>query len=248
MRKQMVLLLITVVWLGVMSVGAAAAQTNDTLKLGEFTKGSITDQAYEVRYSFSGKKGDVVTLEMLLDPQQHDSSLDPAVELRDSSGQTLAYNKSFSWPLVLAIAELPADGDYTAVAGREDGVMGKSVGDFILRVSVAKLVDRGTNISAKVSSDVEAPPQIYIMRPEKDIPLEINFRQEQGDLYASLSLVRWLPDGYPDSIVNLDGTSGLNRALLFTNLTAGYFYVFILQQGSEAMRDPVDFPVTIGLI
>ncbi len=165
-RKQIVLLLITVVWLGVMSIGAAAAQTNTTLQPGEFTKGSITDQAYEVSYSFSGKKGDVVTLEMMRDPQQ-DSSLDPIIELRDSSGQTLAHNRGFSWPLVLAIAELPADGDYMAVAGREDGVMGKSIGDFILRVSVAKLVDRGTNISARVSSDVEAPPQIYIMRPEK---------------------------------------------------------------------------------
>ena len=63
MRKQVGLVLITAVWLGVMSLSAVAAQGKVVLKLGEFVKGEITEKVHEVAYSFSGKKGDIVTLE-----------------------------------------------------------------------------------------------------------------------------------------------------------------------------------------
>ena len=186
MRKPIGVLLMAVIWLGVVSFGVTAAQDKTALKLGEFTTGTITDLVYEVSYSFSGKKGDIITLEILRDPQER--TLDPTIELRDSQGQTLAHNDDFAYPLALAVAELPADGDYVAVAGRADGQYGKTVGNYMLRVSVATLIDRGTNIDAKVSSDVDAPPQIYILHPTKDMPLEINFRQNIGDHYASLSV------------------------------------------------------------
>lgn len=233
--------------LGVLQAGVASAQEKTQLKLGEFVYGTINDQIYEVSYSFSGKKGDVVTLEMLPDPANH-GDLNTAVELRDSSGETLAHNDLFSWPLSLVVAELPEDGMYQAVATRSDGSFGKTSGDYMFRLSFPTLVDRGTNIDAKVNSDVNAPPLIYILRPVKDMPLQFNFRQQGGDLYASLTVLRWLPNEYPETVVNLDGTSGLNRAQLFTDLTAGYFYVLVVQQASEAMRDPEYFKVTIGLI
>ncbi len=247
MRRFLWIVSVLTLSLGMLLAGVAGAQEKTKLKLGEFIYGTINDQVYEVSYSFSGKKGEVVTLELLPDPANH-GDLNTAVELRDSSGQTLARNDLFIWPLSMAVAELPADGDYVAVAGRSDGALGKTSGDFMLRVSFPNLVDRGTNIDAKVNSDVNAPPLIYILRPEKDTPLEFNFRQQGGDLYASFTVLRWLPNEYPETVVNLDGTSGLNRALLFTNLTAGYFYVLVVQQASEALRDPEYFKVTIGLI
>ncbi len=111
MRKQIWLAVVAVVCLGVMSVSMVGAQDKKVaLKLGEYTKGSITAKVYEVAYSFSGKKGDIVTLEIMPDPEKPD--LDPTVELRDSDGQVLATNDDFNYPLALAIGELPADGDY----------------------------------------------------------------------------------------------------------------------------------------
>src|SRR5690349_4185880 len=115
MPKQIGLILIAAIWLSVMSIGTASAQQKDdeTLTLGKFIKGHITDKVHEVSYGFSGKKGDIVTLELLPDPAQPD--LDPAVELRNSDGLTLAINDDFGYPLALAVAELPYDGDYFAV-------------------------------------------------------------------------------------------------------------------------------------
>lgn len=247
MRRVLRIVSVLTLCLDMLQAGVVGAQEKTKLKIGEFVYGTINDQTYEVIYNFAGKKGDVVTLEMLPDPA-NSGDLNTAVELRDDHGQTLAHNDLFSWPLSLVVAELPEDGIYQAVATRSDGSFGKTSGDYMFRLSFPTLVDRGTNIDAKVSSDVDAPPLIYILRPEKDMPLQFNFRQQGGDLYASLTVLRWLPKDFPETVVNLDGTSGLTRAQLFTNLTAGYFYVLLVQQTSQAMRDPEYFKVTIGLI
>ena len=106
MRKQLGLVLVSAVWLGVMSIGAVAAQGKVALKLGEMTKGEITAKVHEVSYSFSAKKGDIITLEIMPDPAQPD--LDPTVELRNSDGETITKNDDFNYPLALAIAELPS--------------------------------------------------------------------------------------------------------------------------------------------
>lgn len=246
MRKQIWLAVIAVVCLGIMSVGVAGAQDKKVaLKLGEYTKGSITAKVYEVAYSFSGKKGDIITLEIMPDPEQPD--LDPTVELRDSDGQVIATNDDFNYPLALAIGELPADGDYIAVAGRSGGESGESTGDYNLRVSVATLVEAGATIDAKVSSDYNAPPQIYVMRPAAATTLEISFSQEVGEYYAALRLLKWDPEGYPDTLVSVDNTSKLSKATLTVDLDADNFYVLKLEQASYSFSDPVDFPVTITL-
>ncbi len=245
MRKQFGLILVVAVCLGMMSGGAVAAQDKVVLKLGEFVKGSITQKVLEQSYSFSGKKGEVITLEVLPDPEKAD--LNPTVELRDSDGQVLATNDDFSYPLALAIAELPADGDYIAVVGRSGGKDGDSLGDYSLRVSVAELVSSGSKIDAKVSSDYNAPPVIYVMRPEKSGPLEISFSQEIGDNYASLEVLKWTVDYYPDTVVKLDSTAKLSKATLSVDLEADSFYILQLEQASYSFSDPVDFPVTLEL-
>lgn len=245
MRKHVWLALIMVVWSGVMSIGLVAAQEKITLKLGEYVKGSITEKVYEVSYSFSGKKGDVVTLEIVSDPEKPD--LDPNIELRDSDGKRLAFNDDFTYPLALAIAELPADGDYIAVAGRANGKDGDSVGDFLIRVTIVELVGPGSTIEAIIDSGYSVPPQIYVMRPEKDAPLEINFSQKVSEYFADIRVLKWLPEAYPDAIVNLDNTVKLSKASLTIDLEAGNFYVIRLAQSFFSFADQLDFPVTIEL-
>lgn len=246
MRKQLGLILIAAVCLGMMSVGAVAAQDKVVLKLGEFVKGSITEDVLEQSYSFSAKKGDIITLEALPDPEKAD--LNPTVELRNSDGQTIAINDDFSYPLALAVAEAPTDGDYIAVVGRSGGKEnGDSLGDYMLRVSVAKLVGPGSKIDAKISSDYNAAPQIYVMRAEKSGPLEVTFSQEIGENYAALDVIKWIPADYPDTLFNLDSTAKLSKATLTVDLEAEYFYVIQLKQTSYSFSEPVDFPVTLEL-
>lgn len=246
MRKSWGLILITAICLGMMSVGTAAAQDKIALKLGEFVKGTITEKVVEVSYSFSGKKGDIITLEALLDREKPD--LNPTVELRDSDGQMLAKSDEFDYPLALAIAELPADGDYIAVVGRSGGrENGDSIGDYMLRVSVVALVGPGSKIDTKISSDYYAPPQIYIMRPEKSGPVEISFSQAIGENYAVLDVMKWVQDDYPDTLFTLDSTAKLSKAILSIEVEADEFYVLELQQTSYSFSDPVEFPVTLEL-
>jgi len=246
MQKPLVLIVIVAVCLGVMSSGAVAAQDKVALKLGEFVKGSLTPDVLEVSYSFSGKKGDIITLEVLPDPDQAD--LNPTVELRNSKGETLAINDEFSFPLALAIAELPADGDYIAVVGRSGGKEnGDSLGPYLLRVSVAKLVGSGSKIDAKISSDNNAPSQIYVMRPEKSGSMEITFSQKIGENYASINVNKWNPEDVPDTLFNLDSTAKLSKATLTVDLEANTFYVIELKQTAYSFSDPVDFPVTVEL-
>ena len=85
------------------------------------------------------------------------------------------------------------------------------------------------------------------MRPEKDAPLEINFSQEIGDYYAELQVLKWNPDSYPNTLVDLDTTAKLSKASLSIELEAGSFYVLQLEQASYSFSDPVDFPVTVEL-
>jgi hypothetical protein len=246
MRKPLGLMVIAAVCWGIMSVGTAAAQDKVALKLGEFVKGTITEEVMEVSYSFSGKKGEIITLEALPDPEE--PYLNPTVELRDSDGQVLAVNDEFSYPLALAIAQLPADGDYTAVVGRSGGrENGDSLGEYTLRVSVAELVGSGSTINAKVSSDSYAPSQIYVMRPEKSGPLEVTFSQKIGDEFAALDVSKWVPNDYPDVLFNLDSTAQLSKATLSVELEADQFYVIELKQTSYSFGDPIDFPVTLEL-
>ncbi|MBI1282410.1 MAG: hypothetical protein GC179_30065 [Anaerolineaceae bacterium] len=246
MRKRPGLILIIAVCLGMMSVGTIAAQDKVVLKLGEFVTGSITEKVLEQSYSFSAKKGDIITVEALPDPEKAD--LNPAVELRDSDGKVLAANDDFSYPLALAIAELPADGDYIAVVGRSGGEKdGDTYGDYSLRVSVAELVSSGSKIEAKISSDYNAPPTIYVMRPEKSGSLDITFSQKIDANYASLDVIKWIPNDYPDTLVSLDSTAKLSKATLSVDLEADQFYVLQLKQASYSFGDPVDFPVTLEL-
>jgi hypothetical protein len=247
MPKQIGLILIATVCLSLMSISSAVAQDTDkdALTLGEFIKGTITDKVHEVSYSFSGKKGDIVTLEMLPDPVQE--YLDPQVELRNSDGLTLAINDEFNYPLALAIAELPYDGDYFAIAGRSGGDSGDSGGDYSLRVSVVNLVGPGSVINTQVNSDADAPAQIYVMHPKKSGPLDINFSQTPGDYFAGFQVLQYAENGAPDILARLDNTSKLTKASLTLNLIANNFYVIKLEQASYSFDDPVDFPVTLEL-
>lgn len=245
MRKSLVFIFVMVLGFSVMSSGVVAAQKKVALVPGELIKGEITDKVYEVMYSFSGKKGQIITLEIMPDPEQPD--LDPTIELRNSDGETIAKNDDFSYPLALVVAELPADGDYIAVAGRPDGESGTSTGAYQIRLNEAKMVKSGDSINDTVNSDIDAPPKIYILRPEKSGTLDLTLSQEPGEVYVTMSLLKWTDDSYSEALVTIDDTAKLHKATLTVDVEANQFYVLDVQQTSYSFSDPVEFPFTVEL-
>lgn len=245
MRKQIGLVVALVLLASLVTLSGVAAQDKVAITLGESVTGTITDKVNEVWYTFTGKAGELVTLEVV--PDAEESTLDPTIELRNSDGQPIALNDDFSYPLALVIAELPTDGDYIAVVGRAGGVSGESTGDFDLRINVVEPVGPGSTIEASVNSDFNAPPLIYVMHPTASGPVELSFSQEVGENYAAFKVLQWSSDSYPDTLVNLDSTSKLSKATLTVDLEADNFYVLQLMQVSYSFSDPVDFPVTITI-
>lgn len=245
MRKQYWFTLGAAAVMSVMSLGAVAAQDKVALEIGQFVNGEITEDVNEVWYSFSGTAGQIITLEAMPDPEAPD--LDPTVELRNADGETIALNDDFSYPIALAIAELPADGDYIAVVGRAGGAEGTSIGAYSLRVNEVELVGPGSTINAEVSSDFDAPQLIYVMRPEATGSVSFNFSQEIGENYAGFRVLEWSSDSYPDTLMNLDSTSKLSNASLTLELEEGIFYVLQIQQTSYSFSDSVEFPVTVEI-
>ncbi len=245
MRKSLVFIFVMVLGLSLMSSGVVAAQKKVALTMGELIKGEISDKVYEVMYSFSGTKGQIITLEIMPDPEQPD--LDPTIELRNSDGETIAKNDDFSYPLALVIAELPADGDYIAVAGRPDGESGTSTGAYQIRLNEAKMVKSGDTINDTVNSDMNAPAKIYIMRPEKSGTVDLALSQEPGEVYVTMSLLKWTDDSYSETLVTIDDTAKLHKATMTVDVEADQFYVLSVQQASYSFSDPVEFPFTLEL-
>lgn len=245
MRKSLVFIFVMVLGLSLMSSGVVAAQKKVALVPGELIKGEISNKVYEVMYSFSGKKGQIITLEIMPDPEKAD--LDPTIELRNSDGETIAKNDDFSYPLALVVAELPYDGDYIAVAGRPDGESGTSTGAYLIRLNDAQMVKSGDTISDTVNSDMDAPAKIYIMRPEASGTVDLALSQEPGDVYVTMSLLKWENESYSDTLVTIDDTAKLHKATMTVDVEADQFYVLSVQQASYSFSDPVEFPFTVEL-
>lgn len=245
MRKQSWFMLVAVVMLCVFSLTTVAAQEKVALVLGQFVKGNISSEVNEVWYSFAGKAGDLVTLEVISNVATLE--LDPTIELRNSNNETIALNDDFNFPFALAIAKLPADGDYVAVVGRAGGADGETQGEYSLRVSVVEPVGSGSTINAEVNSDANALPQLYILNPAANQTIELTFTQAIGENYAGLKVLKWISDSSPDVLVNLDSTAKMSKATLTVELEGDNFYVLQIGQTSYSFTDAVDFPVTIQI-
>lgn len=246
MRKQYWFSLAAALVMSVLSFGAAAAQDKVALVLGEFVEGEITDEVPEVLYSFTGKSGDLITLEAV--PGTEDSQLNPSVELRNADGETITQNEGFSYPLVFAIAELPDDGDYTVVVSRSGGAQdGTTVGTYKLRVQEPELVSAGSTINANILTDFFAAPLIYVIDPAVSGPIEFTFSQEVSENYAGMRIVKWVNEFYPETVANLDSTSRVSKGVLSLDLEAGNFYLLQLQNVSFSFNDVTEYPVTVEI-
>lgn len=115
-----------------------ASDENRVLRYGESITGIITDENFEVRYTFVGEQGDTVTISLI----RQSGDLDAYLELLDASGNLIASNDDAPDMPVdtdsrITNFRLPVFGPYTIVATRFQGVAGNSTGEFELSLDRA---------------------------------------------------------------------------------------------------------------
>lgn len=245
MRKVMILSLLVAVLLAAFGASVVAAQDKTPIEFGQWVEGTLSNDTYETKYTFSGSKGQIILLEMIPKPGTYD--LDPAVVLRNSDGDILGQNDDFSYPLSVVVATLPSDGDYTVLATRSGGKGGSSEGDFWLRASVVEPLSGGTKTDVTITSDSEKDtPTVFVLAPESDGAIKVGFSQQIGDLYASLDIAEWVDDSYPTSIMSLSDTSKVSAATFSVELEGGKLYVMTVKRAfGSFVFDTKDATVTI---
>ncbi|NWG17911.1 MAG: hypothetical protein HXY41_14885 [Chloroflexi bacterium] len=222
--------IIACILLVVLMATGAAAQEALPLEFDTFVSGTLTNEVFEVTYSFKAESGQLVLIEMLPKPGTYD--LDPALLLRDSSGKVLAVNDDFDFPTSLIAIKLPANDSYTVLATRSGGSTGSSTGDYVLRARLVQPLAAGQTVEATIFSDLEtAVAERYVLMPEASGALEITFSQQPGELYASLELSDWVGENeFVKRLFDLSDTAGLSRATLAVEVEAGKLYILTVDK------------------
>ncbi len=106
------------------------------LAYGQTVQDTITNERYEHRYWFEGKRGERI----YLSAYDLGSGLRIDIALQDAQGRVLlqALEGYGSGSLVLGPFELPLDGNYIIVMGRYNGKNGSSTGNYLLTLDLAQ--------------------------------------------------------------------------------------------------------------
>lgn len=153
MRKSTIFsLVMSLLVLAFVMIAPSLAQ-NSTLAYGDTVTGEITNENYEVPYTFEGKAGDVIVVEMTM----LEEGLDPYLQLKNAEGEIISFNDDGGVGLnsVMGPVVLPADGIYTIVATRYMQADGGSVGSFELTLSRSEISTIALNEQVTATLDAE---------------------------------------------------------------------------------------------
>ncbi|GAB1420250.1 hypothetical protein MASR2M15_03390 [Anaerolineales bacterium] len=165
MTKRLSLILILILALAV-SAGLVSAQ--EELVAGTPLTGEISNQTFELEYSYSGTEGEVIVIE--LRPVEEFGDLDyPEILLLDSENTVINSTVDhFDYGEATLIAKMPATGTYTVLATRQDGRSGDSVGQFTIQVIEPTLLSEDVT-SNSITND--AGSQYYLANFDKSYSL-----------------------------------------------------------------------------
>ena len=183
---------------------------------GETVNQSLDNSRYEVRYSFDGAMGDVITVDMIA----RDGDLDPYLALYTAENKLVAFNdddtSNASRNARLQTIELPLDGTYIIVASRYGGLNGTTQGAFDLSFAINGQTTpdaSGSNLNPArdlldapaveielgdgliVLLTPENTPLAYAFQGEVGMVITVSLKREDGDVDAGLVLID--PDGNP---------------------------------------------------
>jgi hypothetical protein len=69
-----------------------------------------------------------------------------------------------------------------------------------------------------------------VLYPQEDGTVKIGFSQTVGDLYASLQLREWAPDGIGSTAFSIDDTAKLSEGTVKVQVKAKTFYILTVRQ------------------
>ncbi len=132
---------------------APSLAQNSTLTYGDTVTGEITNENYEVPYTFEGAEGDVIVVEMTM----LEEGLDPFLQLKNAEGEIISFNDDGGIGLnsVMGPFVIPADGTYTIVATRYMQADGGSAGSFELTLNRTEITTIALNEQVTVTLDAE---------------------------------------------------------------------------------------------
>ncbi len=211
----------------VASAGVADAQTTGgaqvtPIKYGDIVRGALTNKNYQVSYKFTGKKDDNVVISYIADFGA-DHSLFGRI-LTVTQGKTVLVDPTNYVSRVYL--QLPADGDYTIIAGRTDGKKGTDEGSYILRVLNPQALEDGKAVTAKIShADVTANTSIddYYILPA-DSAFTVKYELTDGEDRPTIEIDHASDNGSLDSGASLSG-SNLDNGVLGISPNKGTNYL-----------------------
>lgn len=175
----------------ILVTGSAAAQ--ETLDYGETVSGTLDDDNFEDRWTFTGQRGDRITLVMER-TEDTPGGLDGYMLLVGPDGETLEEIDDTGSDIMPSLIdyELPADGNYTVVATRFGFLNGFSTGSYTLSLSQAS-DDAPEGSGAQWIDEASLPADLRALRyNERNIGTIVNedyedwfmFRGNSGDVIS----------------------------------------------------------------
>lgn len=215
MQHKRLILFMTVIGLmiavGSVSVSYAQGQKATVIAYGDIVTGTITNEAAEVNYRFTGAEGDVIILQVTryYGADSSAPTLDePLLILTDPAGHSTeadGYGSAF-----LAV-KLEITGDYGVVVSRADPA---SVGNFQLALYHPQTLLTSTPIQATINND---QTQYYWINMTDE--LRLSYHRTDGTFSPEITIIT-------------PGEFGLN--------TVGAIYGGLVEAGTLDVRIPSD--------
>lgn len=238
--------------LGFMVSSPAYAQDDTPLIYGDVIEGEISNEVFRDLYSFQGRSGEIVTIQMLTTA----GDLDPFISLVDGQGRGIAFSDDDA-PNGVALLDsfrLPSDSTYFLIATRFGHGQGSTVGSYTLSLELVGAVTRASNAllygdTILGTLDSEMPQRVYTFQAQRGDVVNIRMERTSGNLDAYLDLanaggqVIYSNDDDPTA----QGT--LNAGILnFTITQDGFYLVVATRYGREAGDTSGSYLLTIDEI
>jgi hypothetical protein len=221
----------------------------NTLQYGDTLTGFISEDVYQIAYSFSGQAGDTIDIRM----SRTSGDLDSYISLLDPNGEEIAVNDDDPGGLNrnarLQGFTLPVSGLYTIVATRFDQDRGATEGGFTLTLETGETTASGGNTiepggSVTGTIDDTIPRIEYTLTVEDTTVVTILLQHTAGDLDPLLIL---LDDDGDEIARNDDSAVGETRDSAIENveLAPGTYTVVATRYQQENGISSGDFTLTV---
>lgn len=224
-RLTILLIVLALVLMALPMANAQGTAGDGVLEFGETERGEISNETFEVEYTFTGTAGQVVVIQMLPVDEFGDLS-SPGIILLDSANTVLGAHDTFG-NLTFA-AQLPADGDYTVIATRRDGRSGDSFGEYDISLFEPPVLADGETLEGSVSSETTAFFAYSTMAP-----FELAYNITTGDFNPAVYVNVIDEDGRLDEVIRLEGEQLVGGSVIVQpeSETVATTYVITVTEG-----------------